>query len=637
MSYISSLLNRDNGKSIRSLIFFAVFFLYLWLIVQPNLIYYGGGQIANFPIFYTGLSFFNDTFLRPGGPIEYFSDFLSQFLILSWAGSLILTVHAFFVCFFAGYYLKKISFPWYNILSFVPAILLLITYDSYTYHFTANLALLAALVFSALFIKYETDKKIPCVLLFIFLFVLSYLIAAGLSFYFALLCILYQVLIERRFLSALLNFASALLLGFLLTQFFYNLRFDYLYYTKLLPFSDRLPHYPDRRLIPVIYFTFLLLPLLVSVFGIWRLLFEKKVLSFINAIKNASKSRNAEKWRKKTVAVRAKPAFGKSRFFIGFNLVLPVLLIIPFLFLFSDSSEKSLFKLYFYRQERNFPKILELSSRPQVNDYYFNHAYNWALYHKGLLLSDMFSRQQDPLSLLYLKRYDLFLMRQQADIFYDLGCFNESEMQLVELFELYGQRPEILQKLALLKLAKNDINSARVYLGALGKTLFYKDWAKNYLKKIDADPSLSTDIEVRRLRSLMPDKDNSLYTYLIEERLLDLLQKNKTNKMAFEYLMAYYLFQLDLEKIVQNLPRLDDFNYQQFPRHIEEAILMYTYFTKKKPDLKGRTISSETQKRFTAFLQMANNRMIPFSQLQQNFGDTYEFYYYTDKIGEPVK
>lgn len=249
----------------------------------------------------------------------------------------------------------------------------------------------------------------------------------------------------------------------------------------------------------------------------------------------------------------------------------------------------------------------------------------------------MFSRQQNPLSLLYLKRYDIFLMVQQADFFYDLGAVNESELQLVELFEVYGQRPEILKKLAVLKLAKNDINTARVYLGALSKTLFYSGWAKDYLKKLEADPVLSTDTEVQRLRSLMPKKDNTLYGYLIEDMLIDLLQKNRTNKMAFEYLMAQYLFQFDLDKLVQNLPRLDDFNYRQIPRHYEEAILVYMSFTKKQPDLKGRTISAETQKRFTAFLQMVNNPMITFSQLQQNFGDTYEFFYYADKTGESKK
>jgi hypothetical protein len=624
----ASLLNRDKSKTIRSLIFFAALFLYLWLLVQPNLIYHGGGQITNFPIFYTDLSFFNDTVWHPGGLIEYLSDFLSQFLIFSWAGSIILTLHAFLFCLFTGYFLKRSGIALYSILSFIPAILLFLTYSSYTYHFTATLALLAALIFSALFIKYQTDKLIQSLSLFLLLFILLYLIAAGLSFYFALLCVLYEVFIKRRFLSGLLDCAIALLSGLILTQFIFNLSLDNLYYSKLFTFSTKITLYPDRRLIGATFALYILLPLLVIVFGIWRLLFEKSFLALVNKIKVKFNPHKANKEHKKTIFARMKLAFVQSQFFLGLNLLLPFLVAVPSIWRLSDTSQKPFYQLCYYVRDKNWSKVIEISYRKQ-DVYYFNHAFNLALYHKGLLLSDMFSRQQDPSSLFFTGKNDLLLMEQQAGIFYDLGCVNESEQLLVELFEAYGPRPEILKKLALLKLAKNDTNTARVYLGALSKSLFYSGWAKNYLKKLDDDPVLSNDAEVQRLRSLMPQKDNISYEYPIEDRLTDLLQKNKTNKMAFEYLMAFYFFSPDLEQFVINLPRLDDFNYQQIPRHYEEAILTYVYFTKKAPDLKKRVISTQSKQRFSSFIKMVNNPRVTLGELKTNFGDTYEFFYYT--------
>jgi len=297
--FFRNLFNPKGAKVVQALLFFLFFYLYLWRSIQPNLIYHGGGQITNFPIFYTDSYFFKDTVLHPGGLIEYLSAFLSQFLILSWAGSIVLTAHAFLVCLFTRFILKKAGALWYNFLSFVPATFLLITYNSYTYHFTATLALLAALAFSAFYIKYESDKKIPNFLLFLFLFILLYLIAAGLSLYFALLCVLYQLLIKRRYTIGLAGCAAAILSGLILTRFVFNLRLDSLYYSKLLIFSSRALHYPDRRFAWATSLIYFLLPLLISVFGIWRMFFEKSFLAFINKIKEKwklHKAKKAKRW-----------------------------------------------------------------------------------------------------------------------------------------------------------------------------------------------------------------------------------------------------------------------------------------------------------------------------------------------------
>ena len=631
-----NLFGRYKGKAVQNLIFFTLFYLYLWLIVRPSLIYYGGGQIRYFPLFLTGWPFFNETVLRPGGLTEYLSGFFSQFLIFSWSGSLVLTVHALLVCLFTRYILKKTAFRWYNIFSFIPAILLLLTYNSYTYHFTATLAFLEALVFSSVFIKFQTDKRIPEFLLFIFLFILLYVVATALSFYFALLCCIYTCLIQRRYLSGLFNFTIAVLTGVILTLWVFDLRLDDLYYSNLLTFSNSYNVYPELRLIWATYLIYLLPPMLVGIFGFWRVLLEKRFLALFNTIiKDKSKSHKFKKEHKKANPVQTKPrfSFGQTRFVTGFSLLLPVLVAVPSIFLLSDTSKKPYFELCCCVKDKNWSKIIEISYHYQDN-IYFNQACNWALYHKGLLLSDMFSRQQVPyLSLMNLPKPSISTMMLQADFFYELGSINLSEMQLVELLELYGKRPEIIQKLAVIRLAKNDINTACVYLGLLSKTLFYRRWAADYFKKIEADPTLSSDTEIQRLRSLMPENNNALDNYLIENMFSDLLEKNGTNKMAFEYLMVNYLFHFDLDKIIENIPRLDDFKYPRIPRHLEEAILTYASIENKQPDLKGRSISVETQKRFSSFLQDVNSK-VTIGQLRQNFGDTYQFFYGADRSGK---
>ena len=90
-------------------------------------------------------------------------------------------------------------------------------------------------------------------------------------------------------------------------------------------------------------------------------------------------------------------------------------------------------------------------------------------------------------------------------------------------------------------------------------------------------------------------------------RLLEvLLASHPTNQMAFEYVMADYLLNLDLKAAVQHLRLLDNFNYTQIPRPYEEALLLFQELAGVKVELKGRTIHSETAERFREFKAAAS-------------------------------
>ena len=102
--------------------------------------------------------------------------------------------------------------------------------------------------------------------------------------------------------------------------------------------------------------------------------------------------------------------------------------------------------------------------------------------------------------------------------------------------------------------------------------------------------------------------------------------------MAFEYLMAWYLLTGQLDKFIENLDRLDDFDYSEIPRHYEEAILIYEVLTDSKVDLKGRQICNKTYQRARDFSSISNkfrgrNEVTAMRATAPYFGDTYFFYY----------
>lgn len=189
----------------------------------------------------------------------------------------------------------------------------------------------------------------------------------------------------------------------------------------------------------------------------------------------------------------------------------------------------------------------------------------------------------------------------------------------------------ILQRLALINMVKANYDSARIYLGALSKTLFDADWADYYLARLKSDPDLSEETEIQRLRSLCLQKDFGYTIVPVEKMLLQLLEKNKQNRMAFEYLMAWYMLNKHLGKLVQNIERLQDFGYLKIPTHYEEAFLIYVYGTGKPLLLSGYQPNLQQRQQFEDFSRLLSSygadKQAAFKEISKNFRNTYLFYY----------
>ena len=301
------------------------------------------------------------------------------------------------------------------------------------------------------------------------------------------------------------------------------------------------------------------------------------------------------------------------------------------LFFSRDIKKKALFETDFYASNRMWEKVLATAPK-HPNSYYIVHAVNRALYHTGRMPYELFRFYQNPDTLFltaaehresYFKKFDLLL---------DLGHVNMAEHELTESLAADGRRPLILKRLALVNITKRTTHTARVYLSALSKTLFDADWAADYLQRLQSDPAIALpgDDEIQRLRSYMPVEDYGFSPMPFEQILLDLLERNRRNRMAFEYLMSSYLLTGQLDKLAGNLHRLDDFNYTQIPPLYEEAILLYMYKEKKPVNLHGRQISQLSRQRFEDFKNVyasyGGNKEAAFQSLANAYGDTFFFY-----------
>jgi len=295
-----------------------------------------------------------------------------------------------------------------------------------------------------------------------------------------------------------------------------------------------------------------------------------------------------------------------------------------------DKKVRASFEVDYYACHKMWPEVLQAASS-HSEDFFIVHAVNRALYHTGRLAFDMFSYPQHSDVLFLTAEKGCPAYWKKFDICIELGFINVAENALVVYLEVFGERPILLKRLALINMVKGNSGAVRVYLGALSKTFFDAEWANNYLTHLQSDPNFATDDRIQQLRNLMVEKDRPFGDYSPEDALLALLEKNRQNRMAIEYLMALYLLTGQLDKFIENLNYLDDLDYSEIPRHYEEAILVYTSVSKKLVNLRGRRISPQSHRRFEDFIQVFNrhggNTQAAFDELAKNYGDSYFFYY----------
>ncbi|MFH1923045.1 MAG: DUF6057 family protein, partial [Planctomycetota bacterium] len=165
---------------------------------------------------------------------------------------------------------------------------------------------------------------------------------------------------------------------------------------------------------------------------------------------------------------------------------------------------------------------------------------------------------------------------------------------------------------------------ARVFLTTLSKDLVHGEWARERLQLLKEDAAASSDAEIRRLRSIMPQVD--MVTESKEQMLLALVVANPKNHMAVEYLLAHYLLHVQAGKVACTISGLDESEHRTIAGHDAEAILLYTEAAKLlssrntdwQLDLGGRSIEQSAVERVREVIDMAHKHQTDKEELDRN-------------------
>lgn len=615
----------------RSVVFFALFYLYFALQIDPRLLYHCCGLIDNFPSFYSGWDFCREFLAYPGGTVAYLSALLAQSFYYSWLGAAVVTGQAWAICWYTDNIVKSFGGRSWRGLRFLGPLLLLAIYSQYGFHFATTIGLLVALIATCLYLTFTPKRALHAGLFFVAISAVLYVAVGGPFLLFALLCVLHELLVRRRLKLGLLLLIVGAVLPYVAGVLLYQVRGHDAYF-ELLPWSWKITSRDASKImVTAVYVLYAFLPATAGLLGLWNLAVAKRK-PHSAARGPVGKQAKAAPQPRSVRTVLARIAEDRSGGALGLNVPTLVLVaaVVVTLLLYRNVGLRRIFRVDYLSRQRQWDQVIEIGRRSPYH-YLVCHAVNRALFQTGQLGDAMFDFPQKS-EALFLTRPGTEALWQKVDTCMDIGLMNQSENAATISVETFGERPLLLQRLATINMAKGNPSVARVFLRALEKVPFWGPSARDSLARLEKDPNCTDQAEIQQLRRVMLKTDFVRNA----DTLTLLLTENPANRMAYEYGMASLLLSKNLDEFVKIFNRYHPFNATRVPRHYTEALLLWRVLKKQPLDVPGQTIARETKLQLHEFLQALQQKGQSKTAtkeglqaaLKGTYGNTYYFYFF---------
>ena len=213
----------------------------------------------------------------------------------------------------------------------------------------------------------------------------------------------------------------------------------------------------------------------------------------------------------------------------------------------------------FMARHQQWNRILQTINAEKPNNQIGVTVQNLALAMNGMLLEHMADYNQNGIAgLLPDVKEDATSPLPTAEAFYQLGMINVAQRTVFEAQEAildFQKSGRCYKRLAQTNLINGQYEVARKYLSALQKTLFYRDWANETMPLLGDEEAIARHPEYGRLRQWSYKKDFYFSDHVTPEMLEDLYFGNTDNRMAYQYLLAYYMLTGDRERYSQFISR----------------------------------------------------------------------------------
>jgi len=610
--------------------FLLLFYFYVWLVIDPRLIYHSLGILAPYRCFafQTGWPFFTEHLGRVGGPVEYVARLLSQLYAFGWAGALTVTAAASSAGFFAERLGRRAGWPRGRVLGYTAAAIVLLMHGGYSHPVRPILSLLAGLGAFSLYVRLAPQSPIRRAASFLSVFLVLYQIAGAGSLLFPVLVAVDEFLLGRRRAFAALALAGALVVPWASGTLF-GVDIDEAYAGFLVSDPGVSPGKWPHTLALYLFF-----PTVLAAAARWspaRAGVASPAAACDPRRSTRSRSPEARRFRFGTRGLRllgAAAAVGGAGALAWFSL---------------NSFNRTMLEMDYHSQHERWTEVLRCAERLPAGVYNVRCDRNvlLALYHTGRLGDEMCRYGLRPDMDMFstpTRHQDLGSYYQESRLLLEVGQVNEAEKSAYEALEISGFQPAVLQHLATISIVKGRLETARVLLSALAKQPFQRRAAREMLRRLDEDPRLENDPRVAQIRANMVDRDRVVGHENLETFSRAALDKNPHNNLAFELLMAHYLSTRCPEKVAANLSRLKDFSYPRVPRLYQEAWVICAGSSNRPPPIPGFAPDPQVVQRARDFHRIMAGAAGPqdaaTAASAAGLGDSY-FFYFT--FGTPVR
>ena len=589
----------NNAKAGRGSYFFPVIVfitISAWWLYEYNR-YHILSYLEEQQLFRTDYFYFQDYMSRPGGLAQYISSFITQFYCVLPLGAVLLsTIIAFTYLLFIKICRKDGSIYKFSAIAYAVPLFLLISCTDVTNVQLSHIVGLAVPL--ALFAIYIGIKG--CMTRYVLgalFYLISYFISGGNAFIFISLLIISELFNNKAsYLYIFFCIIICVSVPFAAHKFIYVAKPE-VAYLSLTPFntiSFNIHYFIAWLSVPVLYLAWqFILHKMLKVFSI-----NPKVITSICA---------------------AAVVFGAV-----------------FLLKNATNHEAEQIAQMAYQTERgNWDKVLELGNRATIKDsvtsVYFT---NIALSEKGELASKMFYFKQTGTYgefITWKIHYETIFYI--GELYYRLGIIQEAEHCAYETLVLsrteHGSKA--LRRLVYTSMLLRDEKSFERYINLFEKSPVYASWAKDQRAHFEKYLNDST-YKIPNTPEVLHTSDLLIDYWHPETIIENILETNKGNKKAFEYLIASHLLSHDLNNFYKTMERYyADMNYNEMPRHIQEALLMASMLLKLGEDeISKYNIEKSVSVQFEEFNDLFYKTLSDKSlnlQLEKRFGNTY-FYYY---------
>jgi tetratricopeptide (TPR) repeat protein len=590
------------GVWIQECLFLALGFWFLFYQVRPILI-----LESQSPAFLLDKNFFHSFLAFPGGITDWLAALFMQFWFSNFWVCLFFIICFWLVAFLSRTWMETLSDN-HQIHTFhlIPAGILVILSTQYNFHFSIILALIFNLVSINIFIRIAPRPKVLRAAVGIICSLLLFWITGGAFLIFSILCGLDDLFFRRQSVNGLLLLTLSFVLPYIAstTIFFVTLKQAYLH--NLIEENQIVLWYFGYAL-PIFY---LLMIILIS---LSKVSFVRKPFMKINEL---------FKWS--TLAYHWKCAIGMIFLMCGTILLAEGS--------FNNNLRLGLEIIQSIKNDR-WQETQQKAMQCTIVNPLFSSQTNLALYQSGILLDRVFSFPQFYGTAGLIMDYDWSLKFPEiaSNVYWRLGLVNESLRWAHEAFELKGPTPEILKQLGMAYMFKGNHDAAKKFFSNLKDVPFHQDEAQ-YLIGINENPSdFAKDSLCQYIQSCIPTSNLMTIVKSPSDELELLLKRNPNNKMAFEYLMTYYLMDGNLQGFLNHFADGRIFNYPRIPMHMQEALLIIASMsTNVNQNQLNTIVEPNTFRRFAAYQQILQNYQSNISkakqEVQMRFGDTYWFY-----------